>query len=182
MDEGFTSRIVARLEDERLIRRNAQGQIRVSNPDLLLDAWAEEYDFAKHQILRSHLPARSGRELLRLAPPQLEALGWETAATGLAAAWAIQPFADFRTATLYLKPGEGGQPSWGDLETESRGANLWLVIPNDEGVFQGGGVYGEVACVHPVQAWLDLQAHPERSSEAAQQLRNTFSWRSRARG
>jgi hypothetical protein len=28
-----------------------------------------------------------------------------------------------------------------------------------------------VRCVHPVQVYLDLKDHPERSAEAAQQLR-----------
>jgi hypothetical protein len=182
MDEGFTSRIVSRLEDERLVRRNKQGQVRVSNPDLLLDAWAEEYDFFKHEVHRSHMSARSGRELVHTANSRLGPLGWDTAATGLAAAWAIHPFAEFRITTLYLKEREARQVPWPSSEPESAGANLWLVLPNDAGVFQGRGVYAEgIACVHPVQVWLDLRAHPERSAEAAEQLRSSFSWRTHAR-
>lgn len=177
MDEGFTSRIVSRLEEDRLIRRNRQGQIRVSNPDLLLDAWAEEYDFFKHQVHRTHMPARSGRDLLHAANSRLWSQGWDTAATGLAAAWAIRPFAEFRITTVYLKERDVTQLPWMGTELEPKGANLWLVLPNDAGVFHGGGVYGEgIACVHPVQVWLDLRAHPERSAEAAQQLRATFHW------
>lgn len=182
MDEGFTSRIVSRLEDDRLVRRNQQGQVRVSNPDLLLDAWAEEYDFFRHEVHRSHMPARSGQDLVRKANSRLWSLGWDTAATGLAAAWAIHPFAEFRITTLYLKEREATQIPWPDPEPEPTGANLWLVFPNDEGVFQGSGVYGDgIACVHPVQVWLDLRAHPERSTEAAEHLRASFSWRTHAR-
>lgn len=180
MDEGFTSRIVSRLEDERLVRRNRQGRIRVSNPDLLLDAWAEEYDFFKHEVHRIHMPARSGRELLHAANSKLWSLGWNTAVTGLAAAWALHPFAEFRITTIYLKEREATQIPWS--ETDSAGANLWLVLPNDVGVFQGSSVYEEgIACVHPVQVWLDLRAHPERSAEAAEQLRSAFSWKTHAR-
>ena len=48
---------------------------------------------------------------------------------------------------------------------------MWLVVPNDLGVFHGTDICDEVRCVHPVQAYLDLKAHPERASEAAEQLR-----------
>jgi hypothetical protein len=48
---------------------------------------------------------------------------------------------------------------------------VWLVVPNDEGVFDGAAEREGVRCVHPVQAYLDLKDHPERSAEAAQQLR-----------
>jgi hypothetical protein len=48
---------------------------------------------------------------------------------------------------------------------------VWLVIPKDAGVFQGGVSEGGVQCVHPVQAYLDLKAQPERAAEAAERLR-----------
>jgi len=56
-----------------------------------------------------------------------------------------------------------------------RGANLWLVIPKDEGVFQGSCERDEILCVHPLQAYLDLKAHPERAAEAAVRLRENLS-------
>jgi hypothetical protein len=53
-----------------------------------------------------------------------------------------------------------------------------LVIPNDEGVFHGAVLREEIRCVHPVQAYLDLHAHPERAEEAAQKLRaEHLNWR-----
>jgi len=54
-----------------------------------------------------------------------------------------------------------------------RGPNTWLMVPNDEGVFQGSAVHAEVPCVHPVQAVLDLDHHPERAKEAATRIRET---------
>ena len=52
-----------------------------------------------------------------------------------------------------------------------RGANVWFVVPNDEGVFQGASEQDELRCVHPVQVYLDLKNHPERAREAAEHLR-----------
>jgi len=52
-----------------------------------------------------------------------------------------------------------------------RGENFWLVQPNDAGVFDGSEVRDGIFCVHPVQIYLDLKDHPERSTEAADELR-----------
>jgi len=182
MDEGFTSRIVGRLESSGYIRRNVDGQIRVSNPDLMLDAWAEEYDFFKHQVYRGHMPARSSQELLQTIPTTLTQVGWETAATGLGAAWLLNQFAGFRIVTFYLRRGEVCRLSnlnehLPGFRNDSPGANLWLVEPNDEGVFQGAQSVGDVPCVHPIQVWLDLKFHPERAPEAASSLRDQMPWR-----
>jgi hypothetical protein len=65
LDEGFTSRIVRQLEEQRLVARDAAGELKVADYDALLDAWREAYDFSKHHIERGHIAARSGDEILR---------------------------------------------------------------------------------------------------------------------
>ena len=56
--------------------------------------------------------------------------------------------------------------------------NLWLVQPNDEGVFHGTEQVKGILCVSPVQAFLDLKAVPERAEEAAEQLqKELLRWR-----
>ena len=170
--EGFTSRIVRRLEELELIERNEAGQVRASDPDLLLDAWAEAYDFRAHHFLRGHVAARSGEELLQEIPAALSPGSERYAATGLAGAWLLTRFAGFRLATFYVSslPTAHALERLGFRE-EAKGANLWLVVPKDDGVFQGAAELDGIRCVHPVQAWLDLQAHPERAREAADDLR-----------
>jgi hypothetical protein len=81
-------------------------------------------------------------------------------------------YASFRLATIYLL----GSPSLPFLHSigfrdQERGANLWLVVPNDEGVVEGSEYRDGVNCVSPVQTYLDLKAHPERSRDAADHLR-----------
>ncbi len=177
--EGFTSRIVSKLEQDALVIRDPNGAIRVRDPDLLLDAWKEDYDFSKHRILRGHLPARTGDELLGTLAARLRKEDIPYAATGLAAAWALTRFAAFRIVTLYVSEGPAHEVlSRFGLREEEQGENVWLVIPNDHGVFHGAGEHGDIRCVHPVQAYLDLAAHPERAKEAADELRSRFlSWR-----
>jgi len=94
------------------------------------------------------------------------------AATGLGAAWLLTRFANFRLTTIFVpeEPAEALLKSIG-FRREERGANIWFTIPNDEGVFTGATVQEGVRCVHPVQAYLDLKAQPERAVEAAEELR-----------
>ncbi|RLB87219.1 MAG: hypothetical protein DRH50_17210 [Deltaproteobacteria bacterium] len=179
LDEGYTSRIIRRLEQSRLIVREDQGSLRPHDPDQLLDAWHEAYDFSRHHIIKGHIAARSGDELLQRIAGDLHQKGMDHAFTGLAGAWAYTHFAIFRIATFYLKesPGEKILDSL-HLRKDDAGANTWLVVPNDEGVFQGSADREGILCVHPVQVYLDLKGHPERSKEAASRLRQEYlNWR-----
>lgn len=172
MDEGFTSRIVAKLEQDELITRDPEGKIRPRDPNLLLDAWAESYSFTKHRILRGHVAARNSEAQVRSMAEVLAKKRQTYAATGLAAAWLLNRFAGFRIVTIYLatSPEAALLEQLGFRDAEP-GANTWLVVPNDEGVFQGASDQDGVRCVHPIQAYLDLGEHPERAKEAAEQLR-----------
>jgi hypothetical protein len=58
-----------------------------------------------------------------------------------------------------------------DCREDPRGANLWLAVPNDAGVFHGAVEKDGIRCVHPVQVYLDLKFRPERATEAAEHLR-----------
>jgi hypothetical protein len=172
LDEGYTSRIVRRFEENGLLVRDKEGLLKTKDPGQLLDAWHETYDFVRHRVIKGHVAARSGEELLHRIAGVLEKQAAGYAATGLGAAWLYSHFANFRLATFYLPnpPRDDLSDALGFHEDE-RGANTWLVVPNDEGVFHGSGVREGIRCVHPVQIYLDLKAHPERSSEAASNLR-----------
>jgi hypothetical protein len=181
-DEGYTSKIVSKLEHDGLIVKDQSGAIKARDPDLLLDAWREDYDFSKHHLVRGHVAARSGDALLRQLVGSLQKASVEFAATGLAAAWLLDRFAGFRTTSLYLA--KAPTPELLDslsFREDERGANVWLVVPNDEGVFHGASEIEGIRCVHPVQVYLDLGAHPERADEAASKLRTShLTWRTDA--
>ncbi len=179
LDEGLMSRLVSRLEREGYLVREENRAVRAKDPALLLDAWREAYDFSKHTVYQGHVAARSGDALLKFVSDTLAEQEIEHAATGLAAAWAFTRFAAFRIVTLYLAsdPSPALLRELGCRE-DPRGANLWLVVPNDSGVFQGAAPKGGIRCVHPVQAYVDLKDHPERSAEAAERFRaECLTWR-----
>lgn len=173
MDEGFTSRIVHRLVDDGLVVREPDGSVRTRFPDLLLDAWWEDYDFTKHDVLAGHVPARSGEHLLHWLVEALETDDLRYAVTAMGAAWWLTRYASFRTVDAYVAE----YPSAEVLEAlgfreGTRGANLRLMIPADEGVFHGASEDSGIQLVHPVQVYLDLKGRRERSEEAAEYLRS----------
>ena len=178
LDEGYTSRIIRKLMDSQLVVRRRRG-IGVADPELLLESWNEAYRFTKHALIPGHIPAMSGSALVHELADTLAEYDIEYAVTGLPAAWLYTRYAAFRLVTVYLSrvPSEQLMRLMGFRE-ERRGANTWLVVPNDEGVFQGGMDQDGVRCVHPVQAYLDLQEHPERATEAADELKfRLLDWR-----
>src|SRR5487761_728121 len=176
LDDGNISRIVRRLDEEFLLERRDR-KLRPRDPDLLLDAWAQDYRFDGHDIVLGHLRG-SGIELARILAGQVDSLNIHHAFTGLPAAWAIDQFASFRLTTVYVDgdPREAAEQL--DMRRETKGANMQLVGPNDWGVFAGEQDYSGIHCVAPVQAYLDLLQLPERAPEAAQHLRaHHLRWR-----
>jgi len=168
--QGWVSRLVRSLREAGYLQPDTR-LVRVARPGELLHDWHERYDFEKHSLLRGHVSARSGPSLLRGISAHLRRSGIDHAATGLAGAWLLTHFADFRLVTLYVKR----QPTNRELSEirfrqTDRGSNLWLVSPNDEGVFAGSRPMDTVPCVHPVQNYLDLKGHPERAKDAAEEL------------
>lgn len=180
LSAGFVSKVLRRMvADELLVRGGEAGRVRPRTPALLLDAWAQQYRFTEHRLERYHLAARTGPATLRALGESLGAAGIDWAATGLAAAWALTQFADFRITSIYLHQGLGDPEAHG-LHAVDRGENVWVLLPRDEGVFDGSAPGGAVPCVSPAQVYLDLAAHPERSKEAAEKLRaDLMNWSSR---
>lgn len=170
LDEGYTSRLVKRLRALGYLRREKSGVVMASRPAQMLADWRSEYEFGQHEIIKGHITARGPDELVTKISKHL---GDDMAFTALAAAAHQAPFAGYRLVTAYVnqRPEESTLNGMGFRE-EPRGANIWLVIPNDEGVFHGSNA-NHNRCVHPIQAYLDLKDHPERSSEAAEHLLKT---------
>lgn len=171
LDKGHTSRVVGKLLESGLVQRGEEG-IGLTDRVALLEAWRHDYRFERHHIVRGHISARGGDHLIRSIAGILSRVEENYAATALPAAWLLTGFAGFRLATVYLSkvPSVGLKKDLGFRE-EARGANTWLVVPNDEGVFDGTEAIADIPCVHPVQVYVDLKDHPERASEAAVELK-----------
>ncbi|MBL8913426.1 MAG: hypothetical protein JNM17_22195 [Archangium sp.] len=173
LDEGQTSRLMRRLVDAGFLERDASKRFRVPDPMQLLRAWRDANDFGAHSLRRGFVPARSGLEATESVQRNLQKSGKvrRYAATGLTAAWAYDSFAAYGLTTFYVDY-QLSDALMHELNVRpvDQGGNVWLVEPNDDGVFDGGREVLGLPCVHPAQVWVDLKAHPERSTEAADHL------------
>ncbi|MGD9560821.1 MAG: type IV toxin-antitoxin system AbiEi family antitoxin [Pyrinomonadaceae bacterium] len=178
LNEALVGRVVKVLEREKFLWRADDGAVRVKDPALLLDAWAESYDFDKHRIYYAFAAQRTGEAAMRSVAENLKNYQIKYAATGLAGAWMLAPFAVFRIASFYLQdePSDALLERLRLTEQTKAGANVWLIVPNDEGVFEGASERGKdkICCAHPVQVFLDLKYHPERASEAQEAVRREY--------
>lgn len=175
LDDGTVSRAVRRLEELELVAREGR-TYRPRDPKLLLDAWADEYRLNTHDVVLAHVSG-SGMELARALGGQLHGADVEHAFTGLPAAYALDRFARFRLASIYVREDPRRVVGRLDLRRVEKGANVQLIGPNDEGVFAGSAEHDGLTCVAPVQAYLDLLHLSERAEEAAQHLRaRHLSW------
>jgi hypothetical protein len=178
LPSGTVSKAVQRLDALDLLDRNEHGEIRARAPSLLLDSWAQRYQFGDHALRRYHVVARSGAEALRTLAEKLTDQGTNWAATGLSAAWLYTAFADFRLNTFFVDQHPRDLEVLG-LRQVDRGENVWLVVPRDDGVLYRTVERGP-SCAHPVQVYLDLLGHPERADDAARDLRERWmAWRER---
>lgn len=176
LDRGHVSRVIGKLVELGLVERGKSG-VRVSAPARLLEAWRDEYRFDRHTVRRGHVSASGDENPASVLARACSLLELPYAATALAGAWCWTGFARYRLTTVYL-----ASPPRGDLleqvgfRDEPRGANTWLVVPNDQSVFDGAKTVGGIRCVHPIQIYLDLKDHPERSQEAAEELLRQWDW------
>lgn len=174
LDDGQVSRTVGRLREEELLDET-EHQFRPRDPLLLLDAWAAEYRFDRHEFVYGHISG-SGIELTRKLAARLADADVAHAFTGLPAAWLLNHFASFRLNSVYIK-GDPLEVAYEiGLRLEERGANVQLLVPDDEGVFSGEHELGDVTCVSPPQVYVDLVHLPERATEAAEELRRGGLW------
>jgi hypothetical protein len=165
------SRLVARLRENRLVKVDESGRVALNDRRLMLDAWSADYSFQRHHVLKAHVPGRSGTETAEQLARALERLGTQYALTGLAGCWAYTHFAGFRLVTAYVANlPQTAQLQSIDFVEQEKGSNVWLVLPDDRGVFDGERRVDGVVTAHPVQVWLDLKEQPERSSDAADEL------------
>jgi hypothetical protein len=169
LNDGNVSRIVRRLDEELLLERRGR-ELRPRDPRLLIDAWAEDYRFDQHDILRGHMTG-SGVDLARTLAERLSMAGLHHAFTGLPAAWAIDHFAQFRLSSVYVDGDPHDIAERLEIRVGPRGANVQLIAPNDHGVFYGEESRDSLNCVSAVQAYLDLLHLPERAEDAARHLR-----------
>jgi hypothetical protein len=170
---GHVSNVRAGLLDREWGQVSDNGLF-LSQPDALLDAWRDAYEPTAGERMGFYSTLHGGafedavRRVLRVGSENGQAIF----ASFSAAHW-LAPYG--RTSTQYFYADESGvgllQTAL-TLSSPSKGENIIITIPKDEGLFRSTVEPAPGAvCTDHVQTYLDLAAAGERGREAADHLR-----------
>jgi len=149
----------------------------LSEPNMLLDAWRDAYESpaGQHVSFYTTLHGSAFDDAIRRVLGVGSEKGQAVLASFSAAQW-LAPYG--RTGTQYLYADEAGVRQLEvalRLSNPSKGENIVVTIPKDEGVFLSAVEPApDIVCTDPVQTYLDLAVAGERGREAAEHLRHTL--------
>lgn len=146
----------------------------LSNPDALLDAWRDEYEpppgrrLGFYTTLHGSAFEDAARQSLNARSDHAKAIFGSFSA----AHW-LAPYG--RTGTQYFYADETGLDGLKErlkLSSSSRGENVMVILPKDDGLFRDAVEPAPGAvCTSAIQTYLDLWVAGERGQEAAEHLR-----------
>ena len=170
---GLVSTVGSALREREWAEQTGDG-LQLTNPNGLLDAWAEDYEKPNAEELRfyTHHHGKALTDLLGSLDP---GSGRVAFASFSAADW-YAPYVRQNTSQFYADPlGLKALQSQLDLTIPAKGANFIVRVPDE------GGVLDDARCVapgllatSPVQTYLDLMRAGERGIEGARHLRETM--------
>jgi len=178
-DPGNVSRLLELLEREDLIQRSPQGGIQGVDWDALLRAWARDYSLMETNKCFTYLDPRGLSNFttrLRSLPIEMR-----YAVSGSLAAARRAPVAPSRLAVVFVDSAAAAAAALGLVPAET-GANVLLVEPKGDFVFERAAIDEGLTYVAPSQAVADLLTGSGRNPAEAEELldwmrRNENDWR-----
>ncbi|QAT88539.1 hypothetical protein EJ065_7014 [Corallococcus coralloides] len=165
IDAGYVSRVLTLLDTEALIRRVGHGRIQEVDWPALLKRWAQDAPLESRGHARTYLEPRGLSSFVaRLAQSDAR-----YAVTGSLAGATFAPTAPTRLATVWIQDAAEVASRLG-LRAVDAGANLLLVEPGDEGVFEGSSQRDGVWYAAPSQVAADLLTSPGRGPAEGEAL------------
>ncbi|MBN1629353.1 MAG: MarR family transcriptional regulator [Thermoleophilia bacterium] len=166
-DPGNVSRLLDLLEREDLVRRSPEGGIQEVLWDELLRAWTKDYSLTESNRVYTYLDPRGLDDFvlrLRGVPAQID-----YALTGSLAAARWAPVAPARLGVAFVRDAAAAAAALGLVPTDT-GANVLLVEPKGDFVFERTVEDGGLNYVAPSQAVADLLTGPGRNPSEADAL------------
>jgi hypothetical protein len=167
---GLVSNVSIALRDRAWAEQTDLGFTLV-DPSALLDSWAENYEPPRGEEFRRYTTLH-GRALVDRLHRAGNAGGQIALASFSAADW-LAPFV--RHPNTYFYADETGLAALEDildLHQAPKGANVIIVVPEEDGVLDDATrVAEEIVVTSPVQTYLDLIHTGDRGSEGAAELR-----------
>lgn len=165
---GSLSRTVDLLDRDGLVVKAGRGPVTDVDWEGVIRRWAKDYDIATSNRVSTVLEPRG----LSALSTKLGKLERGYAMTGALAARRFSPVAPARLAAVYVDDVD----SWSerlDLRLTDSGANVWLLEPYDDVVFDRTERRDGLVCVSPPQLAVDLLTGPGRDPSEGEEL---ISW------
>lgn len=168
IDAGYVSRVLAFLDSEALITRVGRGRLETVDWPALLRRWADEAPLQSRGRAQTYLEPRG----ISVLVARLAKSNERYAVTGTMAAAALAPAAPARLATIWIR-NVAEAASRLALRPAEAGANVLLIEPVDEGVYEGSIQRDGIWYAAPSQVAADLLTSPGRGPAEGEQL---ISW------
>ena len=174
ISRALVSKVLGQLLDDDLVK-----QISTSSPanpayyqlddfERLLDAWERNDQWRDRATVHEYSVLSNKPE--DIARKLTESVGTEHLAfTQWFAAWNRRPHTSTSIVSCYVKKREILEIV--PARRVKSGGNLWLIVPDDEGVWQEGRDVNGFPLVSDVQIYLDLLQVGQRGPETAKELR-----------
>jgi hypothetical protein len=162
---GYVSRVLAHLDSEALVTRVGRGRLASVDWPALLRRWAQDAPLESRGDVSSFLEPRGLPALV----DRLQQSKERYAVTGGLAAAALAPIAPTRLAVIWMDDAAMSAAHLG-LRPAPSGANVLLVEPGDDGVFEGATQRDGVWYAAPSQVAADLLTSPGRGPAEGEEL------------
>jgi hypothetical protein len=167
VDISYASRMVEWLSREALLERLPRGAVQSIDKVLMIRRWARDYEVLTSNDARTYFDPRGVANLMRALSQG--AIPSRYALTGSLAANRIAPVAPARLAMLYVDDVEATATALNVRPTEA-GANVMLLAPFDEVVFDRTWEEQGLTYVAVSQAAVDLLTGPGRAPSEAEAI------------
>lgn len=166
-DPGNVSRLLDLLEREDLVRRSPGGGVQEVLWDELLRAWTRDYSLTKSNRVYTYLDPRGLDNFMTRLRGLPQEMGYALTGSLAGARWA--PVAPARLGVAFVRDALAAGAALDLVPTET-GANVLLVEPKGDFVFERTVADAGLTYVAPSQAVADLLTGPGRNPSEAEEL------------
>lgn len=167
---GQTSNVKHKLLLEEFAVENNR-RFRINNPEKLLDLWAEHYSYRDNGV-KNYYSLLPLKEVENKIARYCEARNLRHALTMFSGASRLVPFTRYLRSFIYVSGiDDTDMADYVGLKNVEEGANVTLLTPYDDGIYDAVQRIDDVCIVDNIQLYLDLISFKGRGFEQAEILR-----------
>lgn len=151
---------------EAIIETNAGFLLR--DPEPVLMDWARHQKYSDKRLVQDYYSFEKPAQVEHHLAEVCESKGIQYGLTEFSGAARVAPFVRYQRATAYIASDLEYVIDRLALKRVTSGANVRLLLPNDEGVFLDSRLIDGSKVVSPIQLYLDLCQVSGRGDEAAE--------------